>query len=548
MSHVFVAYNVENAAFAADLTRQIEDAGFPVWTDDRHLREDEQWREAIDQAIRDAFALVLVLSPESTASELVKYKWMFALGVGVQVILVIVEQTELHPRLQTLPALNFDGDKSPWGKLIRQVQRAHDKTRVSPFARPGQPDRSRARHSPPPDRRPSGSLLERIRRNQEENTDGAPGEQPTTEHPNSIDASQPNAVERLIKALEDGNRDARVAAARKLSEMNDRTAVPGLMKMLRDDDWRVREAAAQALGKMQVAAAVMALLETLRYGRPGPFGGGNHTAITSAICDIGPAAVPVLVDALSDDDWRIRLHATDVLGQIGGEGAVPALVGGLRDPEKRVRWRAAEALGDLGSVEAVPDLIDILRDSSPEVQIAAAWALGRVRHADAISGLIHLLDNRDWRVRWAAAEALWETGEIAIPPLLDILRERRPGPARSAAIRALAEIGAPAVPPLIELLTSDRWDHRCVAVDALGTMGDAAVPALVETLTEANWQVCWAAAETLEQIGTPAALRAVKGWRENLPPGEAEHSQAEHNVENDEHNSVAEDDPDHDEM
>jgi HEAT repeat protein len=45
-------------------------------------------------------------------------------------------------------------------------------------------------------------------------------------------------------------------------------------------------------------------------------------------------AVPALVDALRDPDWRVRRSAARALGQIGpaAEAAVPALIDVIRDP------------------------------------------------------------------------------------------------------------------------------------------------------------------------------------------------------------------------
>jgi HEAT repeat protein len=505
MGHVFIAYNNEDGDFAADLIRQIEDAGFPVWSDTERVRTGEQWREAIDQAIRDAFALVLVLTPAATASDQVMYEWTFALGVGVTVIPVILQPTELHPRLKVLPTLDFADDAHlPWGKLIRQVQQARDSARVSPFdARNRERPASFSAQRGAPDR-PSSNFLNRLRRR----------DQDQDENPDRIDLDQADAVPRLIKALNSENRDTRMAAARRLSEADDRQAIPALIKLLRDDDWRVRETAAAALGKMKVAAAVMSLLETLRYGRPGPFGGGpNSTVVLDAIRQIGARAVPVLVDALSDDDWRIRLYAADVLGQIGTAEAVPALIDALRDPETRVRWRAANALGAMQHRAAVPDLIDLLRDSSADVRITAAWALGQIKDGAAVPELIRLLSHREWRVRWAVAEALWEIGEPSIPALMEVLRDPDEH-IRRAAIRALAEIGAPAVPALVGALNDSNWDVRCAASTALEELGEPAVPALIEVLHTGGWQASWAAAEALQQIGTPQAVQAAQTWRD----------------------------------
>lgn len=501
MGHVFISYRSEDGEFVAEVIRQLDGAGFRVWSENERLRDGDAWRESIDQAIRDAFAMIVVLTPAAHDSQQIMYEWMFALGVGVRVILVIREETDLHPRLTALKKLKFLPDMTPpWGKLIRVVQEGYDNDTSRPLPPPSRFGRPRP-GSAPRERWP-GRGGDRGYRNR--SNDWLAG---------IDDADEDEAIEKLIEVLEDTDRDKRMNAAIRLGEMKAKTAIPALIARLRDDDYRVREEAARTLGKLKAAGAVMGLIEAVRMGRPGPFGGGNgHMVFIDAIRDIGVLAVPVLVDALSDEDPRMRLTIVDLLGEIGGSDAVTALAGALRDPEWRVRWRVADALGKLGDDEAVPDLLDLLTDSSKDVRVSAAWALGKIGHASAIEGLINMLRDREWRVRWGAAEALWEIGESAVPRLVEMLSEPDEY-VRRAAARALAQVGAPAIDVLIETLDDSNWDVRWSAASALQEIGDPAVKALVKALAGEKWQAAWAAAETLKRIGTPDAMQAVEQWR-----------------------------------
>ncbi|MBN2303055.1 MAG: HEAT repeat domain-containing protein [Anaerolineae bacterium] len=509
MSHVFISYMSQNGEFAAELTRQLEDAGFQVWADNERLRAGDQWREAIDQALADAFAVIVLLTPAAKTSEQIKYEWIYALGSGAEVIPIILEATDLHPRLARLEQLEFGDEAAPsWGKLIRRVQSAYDQ------------DRRRAASMPP-----SARFGDRLRRPgpppYPSRYDPGRPENPAREEDDTIDAKDvkpgdPEEVDKLIKALEHPDREARSEAAQRLGKIGDKKSVQPLIKLLRDEEWQVRDAAAVALGKMKAASAVIGLLETIRFRRPGPFGAprSNTDVVTNAIRAIGAASVPVLLDALSDEDPRIRLYVTDVLGEIGEADAIPALAAALRDPEWRVRFRAADALGKMGDREAVPDLIDMLKDSNKDVRISVAWALGKIGNKSAVPGLIDLLHDREWRVRWAAAEALWEIGTESIPPLIEALREKDEY-VRRAAVRALVEIGEPAIEPLIATLGDSNWDVRWSAASALQEIGDPSVGPLVTALDSGNWQAAWAAAETLKRLGTPEALAAVENWRGN---------------------------------
>ena len=120
--HIFICYQHEDSDFAQVLINQIEKAGFHTWIDDNHLQVGEDWRTGIDQAIKDAFALIVIMSPKAKASEYVTYEWAFAWGARVKVIPVLYKETPLHPRLDALQYLNFtDRVVRPWDTLINTL-------------------------------------------------------------------------------------------------------------------------------------------------------------------------------------------------------------------------------------------------------------------------------------------------------------------------------------------------------------------------------------------------------------------------------------------
>src|SRR5262245_61240220 len=113
---IFISYKHSEKEFCDMLIRQLEAAGFKVWVDADQLRAGENWREAINDAIRDSFALILVISPYSKMSEYVTYEWAFAQGAGIKVIpLMLIHTEKLHPQLENLQYLDFtDRARPPW--------------------------------------------------------------------------------------------------------------------------------------------------------------------------------------------------------------------------------------------------------------------------------------------------------------------------------------------------------------------------------------------------------------------------------------------------
>ncbi len=60
MACVFISYSKADGDFAENLKSRVEKAGFDTWMYEDKLRAGDDWREEIDQAIREAFALVWV--------------------------------------------------------------------------------------------------------------------------------------------------------------------------------------------------------------------------------------------------------------------------------------------------------------------------------------------------------------------------------------------------------------------------------------------------------------------------------------------------------
>src|SRR5436305_14988013 len=121
--HVFISYKHEDGDFADVLIYKIKEAGFETWVDNDRLHAGEDWRAEIDQAIKNAVALVVVMTPEAKASEYVTYEWAFAWGAGVKVIPVMLKHTPLHPRLEALQHLDFtDHTNRQWDKLINVLK------------------------------------------------------------------------------------------------------------------------------------------------------------------------------------------------------------------------------------------------------------------------------------------------------------------------------------------------------------------------------------------------------------------------------------------
>jgi TIR domain-containing protein/FHA domain-containing protein len=153
MSHIFVSYSRKDVEFVEMLREKLREANFEVWTDSG-VRPGNDWRTEIDDAIRGAFVVLVVVTPAARVSEYVAYEWAFALGAGIKVIPMIVEAIPLHPRLEFLQHFEFSGSRDegyPWDKLIEGLQQIKQDTRSPTLPGPkiGLPDFGTARLNAP---------------------------------------------------------------------------------------------------------------------------------------------------------------------------------------------------------------------------------------------------------------------------------------------------------------------------------------------------------------------------------------------------------------
>jgi hypothetical protein len=373
--HVFVSYKHEEKAFADMLVHQLKTAGFEVWLDDERLRAGENWREAINYAIKDSFALIFIITPESKLSEFVTYEWAYAQGAGIKVIPLMLRNTpNLHPQLEMLQYLDFtDQARPPWDKLIRRLYEIQGEYQ-----------------------------------------------------PNTVMVSRdaPAAVKTAVAALDSHNAEERRSALRSLAQMNHPAAYGALVGAVQ-----------HTLRDVRVDAAFM-LAKQSNYKEA--------------------AAVPGLLDALGDDDLRIRIAAIKALGEIGAPSAVPELLHILnKDHDNDLRWAATGALGKMGTA-AVPGLIEALKDDDWKVRRSAADALWGLREPSAVPALVEAMFDKNDVVRQAVGGALEAMGGASVSGLAEVIKTSDNSTVRQKAIELLREMGTPEATQALQQASGSR--------------------------------------------------------------------------------------------
>lgn len=198
----------------------------------------------------------------------------------------------------------------------------------------------------------------------------------------------------------------------------------------------------------------------------------ERLAIVADVVRHGPAALPCLLSALGDPEWRVRKSAVDAIVRLGWRPeTAQGLVAALACPDNAaLRNSAAETFIRLG-LAAVPSLMEALSGADPDVKKFLIDILGDIGDRRATMALVSLLHQTDDNVAMAAVEALGKLHDArAVDPLGDVLRQDRPL-LQFSAIKALQELGdGRAVEPLIACLGRKTLERA--ALEALGRIGD----------------------------------------------------------------------------
>jgi HEAT repeat protein len=196
-------------------------------------------------------------------------------------------------------------------------------------------------------------------------------------------------------------------------------------------------------------------------------------------------AMNILIEALKDENWRIRKTALDILlseypfeeyisDLIGllylgdnagarntaiealtrlGRKATPYLIEAFETKDRDVRKFIIDILGSLDDPRAIPLMLRALSDEDENVKVTAVEHLGRVKESSVVDALINILKSDDLWTAYPAADALGRIGDRrAIPYLVEALSKKT---LRVPVLKSLARFAEPLTLPYIVPLLQD---------------------------------------------------------------------------------------------
>lgn len=134
---------------------------------------------------------------------------------------------------------------------------------------------------------------------------------------------------------------------------------------------------------------------------------GAALALATAI---GKMSVNILTAYTQSESPMLRKYVLEALGMTQDEKAVPLLINALSDDDNHVFFSASDALGNLGK-KALPHLLTLLTEPGPDdARCVAAWKLGELGDADAVESLLAVLKTTENPELMALC--IWALGEI----------------------------------------------------------------------------------------------------------------------------------------
>lgn len=304
-------------------------------------------------------------------------------------------------------------------------------------------------------------------------------------------------------------------------------ALPALIEALDDPDEGVRYAAIEALEDIGNPAAGPALLA--QYSKE-EAGSSLHILLASAMgaCRYTPS-IPLLIQALSSSDHRLRYSATRGIGHLQAQDAREPLQNALiHETDLRTLRMIHETLQELGHPstreEKIDRLIAQLKNMEPQKRISAATALGDIVDQRVIAPLLALLHDEQNEVRQSAILAFVSLGESRDTdwfvrthkgqiqrPLIQALQDQDTN-VQATAAQALARWGDErAVEPLLRVIQDEDDEVRRRVIETVSFLKDerALEPLLHAFLTDDDAQVRALAAEGLGQWEDPRAVNTL---------------------------------------
>ena len=107
----FISYSRVNKEFALKLAKELRASKFAVWLDQLDIPAGARWDDELEKALHDCEIFLIILTPESIASQNVKDEIGFAIDYKKRILPVMLEECNIPLRLRRLQYVDFTKKK-----------------------------------------------------------------------------------------------------------------------------------------------------------------------------------------------------------------------------------------------------------------------------------------------------------------------------------------------------------------------------------------------------------------------------------------------------
>ena len=99
MTKIFISHSTKDTEFARQIAQALIEVGISVWIDVADIPAGMKWSTAIQNGLKECDAMIVILSPDSMASNNVEDEWQYYLDKGKKVFPVRWRPAEVHFQL-----------------------------------------------------------------------------------------------------------------------------------------------------------------------------------------------------------------------------------------------------------------------------------------------------------------------------------------------------------------------------------------------------------------------------------------------------------------
>ena len=305
-------------------------------------------------------------------------------------------------------------------------------------------------------------------------------------------------IESLIQALDFYLFRVTEKVKQALVEINE-PSNPSLISALNNKKSNVRKAVVDILGKIKDPVSVNHLVGILRDDDI-----LVRMAAGNALVNIGKPAIPALITALTDRDKNTKKTAAETLGKLKDTQSIKPIIQLFMEVDSGIRFAAQRSLHDMGK-PAIPLLIEALENDNNDIRSGAATVLGDAKATESVDHLCGLLNSKCRSDRISALKALNKIASpTSTKYIIKVLKDKDKD-IHQACIRALGSIGdAQALMPLLDIAKKDK-DARQHIFQAIGAISqkstavskDIIVPVIQELIKMLGDKYTWSYASSV---------------------------------------------------